>query len=109
MSFGLKNAGATYQRLVNKVFADQIGRTTEAYVDDMLVKSKSLSQYAADLEETFSTLRKQGMRLNPSKCIFGVSSRKFLEFIVSQRRIEANLDKISAVLDLLLPCTIKEI
>ena len=59
MPFGLKNAGGTYQRLVNKVFSNQIGRNMEAYVDNMLVKSKSMSQHIADLEETFSTLRKQ--------------------------------------------------
>ena len=83
MPFGLKNIGATYQRLVNKVFADQIERNMEAYIDDILVKSKSMSQHIVDLEETFSTLRKQGMRLNPAKCVFGVTSRKFLSFIVS--------------------------
>ena len=82
MPFGLKNTSATYQRLVNKVFVDQIGRNMEAYVDDMLVKSKSMSQHVAGLEETFSTLRRQGMRLDPSKYIFGVTSEKFLGFII---------------------------
>ena len=107
MPFGLKNVGATYQRLVNKVFTDQIERNMEAYMDDMLVKSKSMSQYVIDLEETFSTLRRQGMRLNPSKCAFEVTLGKFLEFIVSQRGIEANLEKISVVLDLPPPHTRK--
>ena len=74
MSFGLKNAGATYQRLVNKIFSRQIGRNMEVYVDDMLVKSKEEDTHLDDLKETFATLRQYQMRLNPSKCTFGVSS-----------------------------------
>ena len=83
MPFGLKNASTTYQRLVNKVFANQLRRNMKVYVDDMLVKSKSMSQYVADLEETFTTIRRQGMRFNLAKYIFGVMSGKFLRFIVS--------------------------
>ena len=78
MPFGLKNAGATYQRLVNKMFVRKIGRNVEVYVDDMLVKSKKEDHYLNDLRETFETLRLYGMKLNPSKCMFGVSSSKFL-------------------------------
>ena len=74
MPFGLKNAGATYQRLVNKIFSRQIGRNMEVYVDDMLVKSKEEDTHLDDLKETFATLRQYQMRLNPSKCTFGVSS-----------------------------------
>uniref|UniRef100_A0A2N9GCW7 Uncharacterized protein n=1 Tax=Fagus sylvatica TaxID=28930 RepID=A0A2N9GCW7_FAGSY len=74
MPFGLKNAGATYQRLVNKMFHDQIGRNVEVYVDDMLVKSKKDDDHLADLKETFQTLRKYNMKLNPAKCVFGVFS-----------------------------------
>ena len=107
--FRLKNVDATYQRLVNKIFADQLRRNMEAYIDDMLVKKKSMSQYIADLEETFSILRQQRMRLNPTKCIFRVTSDKFFGFIISYRRIEANPEKICAMLDLLLPHTIKKI
>jgi hypothetical protein len=77
MSFGLKNAGATYQRLVNKMFQDQIGRNVEVYVNDMLVKSKQATCHIADLRETFSTLRRYKMKLNPAKCAFSVSSGKF--------------------------------
>ena len=73
MPFGLKNAGATYQRLVNKIFSRQIGRNMEVYVDDMLVKSKEEDTHLDDLKETFATLRQYQMRLNPSKCTFGVS------------------------------------
>uniref|UniRef100_A0A2N9GA07 Uncharacterized protein n=1 Tax=Fagus sylvatica TaxID=28930 RepID=A0A2N9GA07_FAGSY len=108
MPFGLKNAGATYQRLVNKMFYDQIGRNVEVYVDDMLVKSKKDEDHLSDLIETFQTLRRYNMKLNPAKCVFGVSSGKFLGFMVSQRGIEANPDKIKAILDMSPPKTVKE-
>ena len=84
MSFGLKNAGATYQRLVNQMFSKQIGRNMEVYVDDMLIKSKETKTHLADLQEAFDTLRRNRMKLNPKKCLFGVSSGKFLCFMVSQ-------------------------
>ncbi|KAL0282877.1 UNVERIFIED_CONTAM: Retrovirus-related Pol polyprotein from transposon [Sesamum radiatum] len=69
MSFGLKNAGATYQRLVDKIFHPQIGRNVEIYVDDMLVKSKKVEDHAKDLEETFSVLRKYKLKLNPANAL----------------------------------------
>ncbi|KAL0457588.1 UNVERIFIED_CONTAM: hypothetical protein Slati_0386000 [Sesamum latifolium] len=72
MPFGLKNAGATYQRLVDKIFHSQIGRNIEVYIDDMLVKSKKAEEHVKDLEETFSVLRKYKLKLNPAKCAFGV-------------------------------------
>ena len=109
MPFGLKNAGATYQRLMNRMFHDQIGRNVEVYVEDMLVKSKEEGDHFDDLRETFETLRKYQMKLNPSKCAFGVYSRKFLGFMVSQRGIEANPDKIKAILKMQPPKTTKEI
>ena len=83
MPFGLKNAGATYQRLVNKMFRKLIGRNMEVYVDDMLVKSKEELTHLDDLKETFATLRQYQMKLNPSKCAFGVAWGKFLGFMVS--------------------------
>ena len=83
MPFGLKNAGATYQRLVNKMFSKQIGRNMEVYVDDMLVKSKEELTHLDDLKETFATHRQYRMKLNPSKCAFGVTFGKFLGFMVS--------------------------
>ena len=83
MPFGLKNAGATYQRLVNKMFSRQIGRNMEVYVDDMLVKSREELTHLDDLKETFSTLKQYQMKLNPAKCVFGVASGKFLGFMVS--------------------------
>ena len=83
MPFGLKNAGATYQRLVNKMFNKKIGRNMEVYVDDMLVKSKEELAHLDDLRETFTTLKQYQMKLNPSKCVFGAASGKFLGFMVS--------------------------
>ena len=109
MPFGLKNAGAIYQRLMNRMFHDQIGRNVEVYVDDMLVKSREENDHLDDLRETFETLRKYQMKLNPSKCAFGVYSGKFLGFMVSQRGIEANSDKIKAILEMQPPKTTKEI
>ena len=94
MPFGLKNVGATYQRLVNKMFNKQIGRNMEVYVDDMLVKSKEELAHLDDFRETFATLKQYQMKLNPSKCVFSVASGKFLGFMVSQRGIEANQEKV---------------
>ncbi|XP_075645592.1 uncharacterized protein LOC142616682 [Castanea sativa] len=85
MPFELKNAGATYQRLVNKMFKEQIGRNMEVYVDDMLIKSREELAYLDDLKETFATLGEYQIKLNPSKCVFGVASGKFLGLMVSQR------------------------
>ena len=93
MPFGPKNTGATYQRLVNKMFDKQIGRNMEVYVDDMLIKSKEEDTHLDDFKETFTTLRKYQMRLNPRKCAFEVASRKFLGVMVSQEGIEANPEK----------------
>ena len=87
MPFGLKNAGATYQRLVNKLFKEQIGKTMEVYVDDMITKSQHVEQHPSHVRETFEVLRKNQMRLNPDKCAFGVSSGKFLGFMVHERGI----------------------
>ena len=84
MPFNLKNAGTTYQRLVNKMFKELIGKTMEVYIDDMLVKSVEAANHIAHLEEAFDILRKHRMMLNPSKCIFGVSSGKFLGFLVTK-------------------------
>ena len=83
MPFGLKNAGATYQRLVNQMFGKHIGRNMEVYVNDMLVKSKEEEDHLDDLKETFNKLRHYNIKLNLSKCAFGVSLGKFLGFMVS--------------------------
>ena len=109
MPFGLKNARATYQRLVNRMFQKQIGATMEVYIDDMLVKSTTANLHIAHLFEALQILRSYNMKLNPTKCAFGVSVGKFLGFIVNHRGIEANPDKIKAVLDMLSPSGIKEV
>ncbi|CAL9005246.1 unnamed protein product [Prunus brigantina] len=100
MPFGLKNAGATYQRLVNHIFAELIGTSMEVYVDDMLVKSRTANDHLRNLSLMFGKLKQYNMRLNPSKCAFGVASGKFLGFMISQRGIEANLEKIRALIDM---------
>ena len=109
MPFGLKNIGATYQRLVNKMFNKQIGRNMKVYMNDMLVKSKEKLARLDDLRETFATLRQYQMKLNPNKCAFGVALGKLLGFMVSQRGIEANPEKVRAILDMMSPKTVKEV
>ncbi|KAM1698613.1 hypothetical protein ACFX2K_030054 [Malus domestica] len=91
------------------MFAEQIGKSMKVYVDDMLVKSKHADQHITNLFETFTILKKYCMRLNPNKCAFGVSSGKFLGFMISQRGIEANPKKIKAILDMKEPVTSKDI
>ena len=93
MPFSLKNVDATYQRLINKMFARQIGRNIQVYVDNMLVKSRREDDHLNDLKETFDTLCSYNIKLNLSKCAFGVTARKFLGFIVSQKGIEINPNK----------------
>jgi hypothetical protein len=78
MSFGLKNAGATFQCAIQMIFADQLHRNVEAYVDDVVIKTRNPDNLIADLEETFSSLRRFWWKLNPTKCIFGVPSGKLL-------------------------------
>ena len=107
--FGLKNVGATYQRLVNQMFNKQIERNVEVYVYDMLIKSKEEKDHLDDLKEMFNTFRQYSMKLNSSKCAFEVSSGKFLEFMVSQRGIEANLKKVRAILEMSSPKMVKEV
>ena len=100
ISFRLKNVGATYQRLVNHMFYPLIGWNVEVYVDDMLVKILIEKKHLDDLQETFDTLKLYNMKLNPSKCAFGILSRKFLGFMVSHRGIEVNPNKIQAILNM---------
>ena len=109
MPFGLKNARAIYQRLVNHMFRPQIRRNVEVYVDDMLVKSLDEGKHLDDLQETFNTLRQYNMKLNPNKCAFGVASGKFLGFMGSHKGIEANPEKIKAILDMKPLQNVKEV
>ena len=109
MSFGLKNAGATYQRSMNKMFTHQIGRNVQVCVDDMLMKSLRKNDHLNDLQETFDTLWSYNMKLNPSKCVFEVTTGKFLGFMVSQRGIEVNPEKVWAIMELEPLRTVKEV
>ena len=99
MPFGLKNVGATYQRLVTKMFRPLLGKTMEVYIDVMLIKSKERSDHATHLQHVFDLLRIYGMKLNPAKCAFGVSASRFLGFMVTQRGIEANPSQLKAILE----------
>ena len=92
MSFGLKNAGSTYQRMMTRMFEPQLGKNIEIYVDDMVVKCKVVSEHLGDLGNTFNVLRKHKMHLNASKCSFGMGSGKLLGYMVTHRRIEINPD-----------------
>ena len=92
MPFGLKNIGATYQRMMTRMFEPQLGKNIEIYIDDMVVKSKVESDHVNDLENIFDILRRYKLRLNASKCSFGVGSRKFLGYMVTHRGIEVNPD-----------------
>jgi len=109
MPFGLKNAGATYQWLMDKVFSHLMGQCAEVYVDDMVVKFPSHHQHAEDLSVVFSALRQYNLRLNPDKCVFGVDRGKFLGFMLTQCSIEANLEKCKAIIEMRSPTTIKEV
>jgi hypothetical protein len=109
MSFGLKNADATYQRAIQACFKRQLNKNVEAYVDDVVVKTRNFEMLIADLEETFASLRECRWKLNPNKCVFGVPSGKLLGFINSHRGIEANPEKISAITNMRAPNCIKDV
>ena len=94
MPFGLKNVGSTYQRMMTRMFEPQLGKNIEVYIDDMVVKSKMVFEHVRDLSNIFGILRKHNLRLNASKCSFGVGSGKFLGYIVTHHRIEVNLNQI---------------
>ncbi|GAU32556.1 hypothetical protein TSUD_218140 [Trifolium subterraneum] len=96
MPFGLKNAGATYQRIMNKVFRGEIGDMLEVYMDDMIVKSHEEVDHTIHLQKVFEQARKVNMRFNPEKCTFGIRAGKFLGFYLTEHEIEANPDKCRA-------------
>ncbi|XP_039841801.1 uncharacterized protein LOC120702100 [Panicum virgatum] len=97
MTSSLNNVGATYQEAIQKCLQGQIGCNAEAYIDDIIIKIRSNDQFIADLQETFENLRRFKLKLNPTKCVFGVPSEKLLSFIVSSRGIEANPTKINTI------------
>ncbi|GKB72000.1 reverse transcriptase domain-containing protein [Tanacetum coccineum] len=109
MPFGLKNAGATYQRLVDKAFDSQVGQNMEVYVDDLVIKSHTEEEMIRDINETFQTLRRINMKLNPKKCTFGAREGMFLGYMISPEGIKPCPEKIEVVLQLPSPRTIKEV
>jgi len=109
MPFGLKNAGATYQRLMDRVLAPMLGRNVQGYVDDMVVTSQQKERHVADLEELFTTIAKYRLKLNPEKCVFGVEADKFLGFLLTKGGIEANPEKCAAIIAMRSPISVKEV
>ncbi|KAJ1696048.1 hypothetical protein LUZ63_004560 [Rhynchospora breviuscula] len=109
MPFGLKNASAKYQRMVNKLFREELGKIMEAYIDDMVVKSCSGTEHVEHLERIFAKMKAVGMRLNPKKSFFCLGSGKFLGFIVSERGIEVHPSKCQAIMGMEAPKTVKEV
>ena len=109
MPFGLKNVDATYQRLMTKIFRPLVGRTVEVYIDDIVVKSKIREYHTHHLQEVFHLLRRYDMKLNPSKCAFGISAGKFLGFMVTYRGIEVSLEQIKVVMGAPAPRNKKEL
>ena len=109
MPFGLKNTGATYQRMMTRMFREKIGCTVEVYIDDIVVKSRKESQHMEDLRGVFEILRQHKLGLNVEKCTFGVGAGEFLGYQISTRGIEANPDQIEAVNRLKLPSNAKEV
>ncbi|GJS46211.1 reverse transcriptase domain-containing protein [Tanacetum coccineum] len=108
MLFGLKNAGATYQRLVDKAVEKHISRNLEVYVDDLVIKSHTEHEILRDVEDTFCNLRRINMKLNPKKCTFGAEERAFLGYVVSMKGIKACPEKAEVVMKLQSPETLKE-
>ena len=107
MPFGLKNTGATYQRMIQTCLEKQIGKTVEAYVDDVVIKTRHMETLIDDLRLAFDNLRAYDIKLNPETCVFGVPAGKQLGFIVSNRGIEANPAKIRALSQLATPLDLK--
>ena len=109
MHFGLKNVGSIYQRMMTKMFEPQLGKNIEVYIDDMVVKSKVVFEHVGDLRNIFKILRKYKLRLNASKCSFGMGLGKFLGYMVTHREIEVNPDQVKVINNLQPPRNPKEV
>jgi hypothetical protein len=109
MAFRPENGGATYQKCVHIILEPQTGRNFEAYIDDIVVKSKKQGDLLDDLKETFDNLQEYKMMINPKKCVFSVSLGKLLGYMVSSWRIDVNPKKVEAIKQLQPPQTRKEI
>ena len=109
MSFDLKNVGSIYQRMMPRIFESQLGKNIEVYIDDMVVKSKMVSEHLGDLRTIFEILRRYKLRLNASKCSLGMGLGKFLGYMVTYRGIEVNPDQIKVINNLRSPRNPKEV
>src|SRR5438105_11243905 len=109
MPFGLKNAGATYQRAIQRCLHDQLSHNVEAYIDDVIIKSRVKEDLLSNLSEMFENLRRFRWKLNPEKCVFGVPSGKLLGFIVSYRGIETNPEKLKDIFRMNSPTALKDV
>ncbi|XP_057808573.1 uncharacterized protein LOC131023048 [Salvia miltiorrhiza] len=109
MPFGLKNAGVMYQRMMEKIFKEQLSKNISVYVDDMLVRSVRVEDHVSDLEEVFTVIRNNRLMLNPAKCTFGVTTEKFLGYKVTPAGIEVNTEKVKAIMEMTPPRGIKEV
>jgi hypothetical protein len=97
MTFGLKNIGATYQRAINLIFHDLLGIILEIYINDVVVKSNSMGSHLADLRLALERMCRNDLKMNPLKCVFGVSANKFLGFIIHEHGIEIDPKKIESI------------
>jgi hypothetical protein len=106
MPFGLKNVGATYQRCMQACLKEQIGRNIEVYVDDIVIKSVKGDSLLDDLQETFANLDRYNIKLNPKKCSFGVPTGQLFGYLISERGIEGNPEKIQVIINMQPPKTL---
>jgi hypothetical protein len=109
MTFGLKNSGAAYQRTMNYIFHELIGKLVEIYINDVVVKSASVEGHLEDLRQVLERTRRFGLRMNPKKCAFGVSAGQFLGFLVHERGIEIGLKSQKAMRTMVPPTTKREL
>jgi hypothetical protein len=109
MPFDLKNTGATYQRMMQNCLGSQIGRNIQVYIDDIVITTRKEDVLISDLRETFNNLDRYKLKLNSTKCSFGIFAGQLLGFVVSTRGIEANLEKIQAILTMGKPAKLHEV
>jgi hypothetical protein len=106
---GLSNAGSTFCRMTKAALKDQVGRNMLSYVDDIVVVSKNRENYITNLAETFTNMRETRLKLNLEKCVFGITKGKILGCLVSTKGIEANIDKIKAIIQMQPPQRRKDV
>jgi hypothetical protein len=109
MTFGLKNIGATYQRAMNLIFHELLCIIVEVYIDDIVIKSAGLDSHLTDLRLVFEKMRQYGLKMNPLKCVFGVSAGKFLGFIIHEHDIEINPKWVKSMKKVKAPTCKKEL